>query len=145
MFTEIEDELIKRCENQEILTANIINDIYQKIYIKYHKDAIQIEVDNKVEWACIPHLFINDPYYLYQYPIGVSIALEIVKKLKEEKNFNKKYMEFLKIGNTKNIIDSLKMIDIDLQETKYIENAYIYLEKHIKELEKLTKIRKKVL
>lgn len=145
MFTEIEDELIKRCENQEILTANIINDIYQKIYIKYHKDAIQIEVDNKVEWACISHLFINDPYYLYQYPIGVSIALEIVKKLKEEKNFDKKYMEFLKIGNTKNIIDSLKMIDIDLQETKYIENAYIYLEKHIKELEKLTKIRKKVL
>ena len=29
-------------------------------------------------------------------------------------------MVFLKIGNTKNIIDSLKMIDIDLQETKYM-------------------------
>ena len=80
----------------------------------------------------------NRSYYLYQYTIGTALAIEIADKLKN-KNLQQKYLEFLKIGNTKSIIESLKTLDINLENEEYIKSAYQYLNEQI---EKLTRILK---
>ena len=138
LFTEFEDSVIKEKEKNQTLTADAINQIYLEIFTKYNQESVIIDEMVKFSWTKIPHFFMNRSYYLYQYTIGTALAIEIVHKLKNE-NLQQKYIKFLKIGNTKSIIESLKMLDIDLTNKEYIESAYQYLNSQI---EKLTRILK---
>ncbi len=138
LFTEFEDSVIKEKEKNQTLTADAINQIYLQIFTKYNQESVILDEMVKFSWTKIPHLFMNRSYYLYQYTIGTALAIEIAHKLKNE-NLQQKYIKFLKIGNTKSIIESLKMLDIDLTNKEYIESAYQYLNSQI---EKLTRILK---
>ena len=138
LFTEFEDSVIKEKEKNQTLTADAINQIYLEIFTKYNQESVIIDEMVKFSWTKIPHFFMNRSYYLYQYTIGTALAIEIVHKLKNE-NLQQKYIKFLKIGNTKSIIELLKMLDIDLTNKEYIESAYQYLNSQI---EKLTRILK---
>ena len=138
LLTEFEDTIIKEKEKNQVLTADTINQIYLQIFNKYNQESVILDDMVKYSWAKIPHLFMNRSYYLYQYTIGTALAIEIVHKLKNE-NLQQKYLEFLKIGNTKSIIDSLKTLDINLEKEEYMKSAYQYLNEQI---EKLTRILK---
>lgn len=138
LFTEFEDAIIKEKEKNQTLTADAINQIYLQIFTKYNQESVILDEMVQSSWTKIPHLFMNRSYYLYQYTIGAALAIEIAHKLKNA-NFQSKYIDFLKIGNTKSIIDSLKMLDIDLTNDEYIKSSYQYLNDQI---EKLTRILK---
>ncbi len=139
MNTEFEHTIIQSIEQNKKLNVKKINQIYRELFSKYHGIDVVIDVDNSSAWMRIPHFLFNDAYYLYQYSIGVALAIEIVRKIHEEQNFVDKYIEFLSIGNQKNILDSLQVLGIDLEDSQYLENAYRYLEKNIRELKRLKK------
>jgi len=140
MLTEFELNVISKIEDNQFVNAENLGSIYKDIFNDYHRNKIILDVDNSIDWAKIPLFVMQPAYYVYQYPIGLSLALEIVKKLKDnKKDYEKKYIEFLKIGNTKSIIESLAFLEIDLEGTEYIENAFKYLEKHINLLKKVKK------
>lgn len=139
LLTEFEHTVITKIEREETLNAESLSKIYKEIFQKYYGETIITDVDNSYEWTRIPHLMMNQAYYLYQYPIGVSIALEIVRKIETIPTFKDKYIQFLKIGNSKNVIDSLKELEIDLQNDYYVENAYQYFEEKIELLKELKK------
>lgn len=139
MLTEFEQDIIDKIEKGKTLNAESINEIYLNVYQKYNQDSIIIDTDISNSWTKIPHLFMNNAYYLYQYTVGVSLAIEIVKRINEDPQFKEKYINFLKIGNNLNISDSLKALDINLENIEFLENAYLYLKKEVDLLQKLTK------
>lgn len=140
MLTEFEHKVISKLEDSQSLNALILGEIYHNLYMDYYGDSILIDVDNSYEWTRIPHFVMNPSYYLYQYSAGVALAIEIVHKIKENKDcFCEKYIEFLKIGNTKSIEDSLNILGIDLKNGEYISSAYHYLEEKVSELKLLKK------
>lgn len=138
LLTEFEDTIIKEKEKNQTLTADTINQIYLQIFSKYNQESVILDDMVKYSWTKIPHLFMNRSYYLYQYTIGTALAIEIADKLKN-KNLQQKYLEFLKIGNTKSIIESLKTLDINLENEEYIKSAYQYLNEQIKKLIRILK------
>ena len=139
MLTDFEHTVISKLEGLESLKASSLGEIYHNLYIEYYGDSIILDVDNSYEWTRIPHFVMNPSYYLYQYSVGVALAIEIASKIKNKDGFSEKYIEFLKVGNTKSIEDSLKFLGIDLNNGEYISSSYRYLEEKVCELRLLKK------
>jgi len=144
MLSEFEHTVIEKLESGKVLNADSVNKIYQSIFLKYHKDSILCDVDNSCDWSLISHFYMNDAYYLYQYAIGVSLAIDIVTKLKQNREeFLPKYIEFLKIGNRMNIKDSLSTLGICVEDYQYLETAFHYLNEKIDELQDVCELKLK--
>ena len=76
----------------------------------------------RYEWERIPHFY--TPFYVYQYATGLSIASQIIKNINEQgSTYVEKYINFLKSGGKDYPIALLKTIDIDIEDSKYIESA----------------------
>ena len=90
----------------------------------------------KYEWSRIPHFYYN--FYVYKYATGLSAACMIVDNiLSEKENAVEDYKNFLKVGSTKNPIDSLKIAGVDLTKKEVIESALKMFDNTIEEFKEL--------
>lgn len=136
MFAEFELITHQKVENAGGLTAKELNNIYMDLNHKYFGDDTVIDEAIQYEWGRIPHFYYD--FYVYQYATSFCAALEISKKLyDEEKGYQQKYLNFLKIGNSKTPIDSLKALDIDLTKPEVIQKA---MEEYERTLEKFKEV-----
>ena len=89
-----------------------------------------------LEWARIPHFY--TPFYVYQYATGFSAAIAISSKiLAGEPGIVEKYKKFLSGGSSLDCIDLLKLCDVDMTETKPVEDALKVFEANLEEFTKL--------
>ena len=136
MFAEFEKIVHDKIENNIMLSADDLNDIYYKLNQKYFGKDIVIDEQIKYEWARIPHFYSD--FYVYKYSTGVSSAIAIATKiLNKEPGFVEKYIEMLKQGCSKKSIDLLKMVDVDLESKETYKMAIEFYNQKIEELKKL--------
>ena len=136
MFAEFEKIVHDKIENNLMLSADDLNDIYYKLNQKYFGNDIVIDEQIKYEWARIPHFYSD--FYVYKYCTGVSSAIAIASKiLGKEPGFVEKYIEMLKQGCSKKSIDLLKMVDVDLESKDTYKSAIEFYNQKIKELKEL--------
>ena len=92
----------------------------------------------KYEWERIPHFYMN--FYVYQYATAYAAAINIAMKiLSGDKDIVQKYLEFLKLGQTKTPIESLKVVGVDMSKTETIEDTFNYFDGLVLDLKKLYK------
>ena len=114
MFAEFEKEIHEKIENNQMLSAEDLNEIYYKLNQKYFGKDIIIDEQIKYEWARIPHFYSD--FYVYKYATGIASAICIATKiLNKENGYTKKYIDMLSQGCTKKSVDLLKMVDVDLE------------------------------
>src|SRR5699024_2192378 len=70
MFAEFEHDIHVRMQNGEALTAERLTELYYDLNKKYFGDEVAIDEEIGLEWARIPHFYMN--YYVYQYATGYS-------------------------------------------------------------------------
>lgn len=122
MFAEFEKIAHSKIEAGEMLTAEDLNKVYYDLNKKYFGEDVVIDKEIQYEWARIPHFY--TPFYVYKYATGVSSAIVIAKNILDKKpGYVEKYIEMLKQGCTKKSVELLKMVDVDLEDTKTYENA----------------------
>lgn len=122
MFAEFEKDIYKTIENNEVITADILNDKYYKLNKEYFGNDVIIDNQIKYEWARIPHFYYN--FYVYKYATGLSAACQIVNDILSGKDKAvENYINFLKCGRTKNPLDSLKVAGVDLSKKETVMNA----------------------
>lgn len=137
MLTEFEHNIIDKLFNNEEVDIESLNNQYTHISEKYNGKSMIYDDNIKYGWTKIPHLIMQDTYYLYQYAIGTSIATYIAYKiLKDEANMKNRYIEFLTLGNSISIEESLKVVGIDLNNGSYIKDTVYNLNEKIKQLSK---------
>ena len=139
MFAEFELFLHNYVEKGGILTNEVMSNKYYELNkLYYGKDVTFDDIDEniKYEWERIPHFYMN--FYVYQYATGfmaaVNIANEIYNGNTEARD---KYLEFLKLGCTKNPIASLKVAGVDMESPEVLDKAISYMDDLIKMYEKL--------
>lgn len=136
MFAEFEKDVHDKIENNVMLSADDLNDMYYKLNQKYFGPDVNIDEQIKYEWARIPHFYSD--FYVYKYCTGVSSAIAIASKiLSKEPGFVEKYIEMLKQGCSKKSIDLLKMVDVDLENKDTYKSAIEFYNQKIKELKML--------
>lgn len=136
MFAEFEKITHAKAEAGETLTAEVLCDIYYNLNKQYFGDDMVVDKEIALEWARIPHFY--TPFYVYQYATGFSAAIAISTKiLAGEPGIVEKYKKFLSGGSSLDCIDLLKLCDVDMTQTKPLEDALKVFEAKLEEFAKL--------
>lgn len=135
MFSEFEDYLYTSLENKQPISYEDLNNFYYDLNKKYYGKDVELPEELKYEWSRIPHFY--RPYYVYKYATGLISALCIVQKLTTEKDYYKKYINFLKGGSSKTPVELLQDIDVDLTTNKPYDLAFKYIRKQLESLRKI--------
>jgi oligoendopeptidase F len=136
MFAEFEHDIHVREQNGEALTADKLTEIYHALNEKYYGPSIVNDEEIGLEWARIPHFYMN--YYVYQYATGYSAATSLAKQILQEGDTAvERYVNYLKAGNSDYPIEVLKQAGVDMTSKQPILDALDVFEERLNELEKL--------
>ena len=136
MFAEFELYMHDAVDKGEVLTAEKLCDKYYELNKLYFGDNVVVDNDIRYEWLRIPHFY--RPFYVYQYATGLSIASYIAKNILEGKEgFRDKYLEFLSSGGKDDPLEILKIIDVDLTDTKVFEESLTMFKETVNTFEHL--------
>lgn len=136
MFAEYEMITNKMGETGESINAESLCRVYKELNEKYYGPSMCSDDEIAYEWARIPHFYYN--FYVYQYATSFSASVAIAKRiLEKEEGMVEKYKEFLSAGCTKAPVELLKIVDVNLEEAKPIDDALRVFGEIIKEFEAL--------
>lgn len=136
MFAEFELFIHEFTEQGNILTSQNMCDKYYELNKLYYGDNVVVDDEIKYEWERIPHFYMN--FYVYQYATGFAAAITLANQIYEgNTEVRDKYLEFLKLGCTKNPIESLKVAGIDMLKSDVYNDAIKYMDKLTKEYSEL--------
>ena len=136
MFSSFEKKIYDLDLNGEVLTSDLMNEIYYDLNKKYFGDVASIDEEIKYEWQRVPHFYYN--FYVYKYATGLSAATAIVNKiLNREENAVENYLEFLKTGGRDYPIEELKVAGVDMTDKKVIEDSLKTFDGTVKQFKKI--------
>ncbi len=136
MFAEFELFIHDFTEKGNILTYENMSDKYYELNKLYFGSDVIIDDEIRYEWERIPHFYMN--FYVYQYATSFTAAISLANKIYEgDKDTLKKYLEFLKLGCTKDPVASLKVAGIDMTSSKVMDEAILYMDKLLEMYEDL--------
>ncbi len=137
MFAEFELKMNQMVEQGMTLTAEALCQEYRKINEAYFGPDMVIDDEITVEWARIPHFFMN--YYMFQYATGYSAAIALSQKiLAEGAPAVEKYLNFLSGGCSKSPVELLKEAGVDMSTPEPVNQALELFGKLLDEMEALT-------
>ncbi len=131
MLAEFESDIYSWSEQGIPLTAEKLCSHYEKLVRIYHGDAVNANKNIRYEWAKIPHFY--NAFYVYQYATGVSAASVFAQDILAGKT--ERYMDFLRAGDSRNIIDVLKDAGVDFTTADPVRRCMNLFEDTVSELE----------
>ena len=136
MFSSFEKKIYDLDFNGEVLTSDLMNEVYYELNKKYFGDVAVVDEEIKYEWQRVPHFYYN--FYVYKYATGLSAASAIVNKiLNGEENAVENYLEFLKTGGRDYPIEELKVAGVDMTDKFVIENSLKAFDDTVKQFKKI--------
>lgn len=138
MFAEFEKTIHEADANGIALSVDYLNNEYYKLNQKYYGTNVEINDEIKYEWSRIPHFYYN--FYVYQYATGYIAALKLATDIYNKKdNALENYMKFLKLGCTKDPVESLRIAGVDLTDEKTFDAAFAEFTRELDKLDDLIK------
>ena len=137
LFCEFELYAHEQIDKEIPVTYEDLNKKYFELNEKYYGNSCVLPSSLQYEWERIPHFY--NAYYVYSYSTGMITAITIAYKLLHEKDFNKKYIEFLKNGTNKPAVEILKEIGIDLTTDEPFETAFKFMQEQLDIYKSITK------
>ena len=136
MFAEFELRLGELSAQGVALTADKLCEVYRDLNRLYFGDDIVLDEQIALEWARIPHFYMN--YYVFQYATGYAAAIALSRRiLREGEPAVKDYLNFLSGGCSKDPIDLLKGAGVDMTTAEPVNEALQLFDKLLDEMEKL--------
>ena len=136
MFAEFEKTLYAKVEQGETVTADMLDELWHELNVKYYGPDIIVDKEIDVEWARIPHFYRS--FYVYQYVTGYSAATALASELlKKTPGAQDRYLAFLKSGGCDYSIELLKRAGVDMSSPRPIEVTLGKFASLLDEMEKL--------
>ena len=138
MFAEFEKNAHEYVDKGGVATYEYLNNMYLDLNKDYFGPNVVVDEDIKYEWSRIPHFY--TPFYVYQYATSLSISCYVASNiLNNTKGFKEKYLELLKSGGRDYPLELLKIIDINLDDTKVFDSANKMFNQTLEEFHKVYK------
>lgn len=136
MFSEFERQIHEAVESGGALTASSLSDMYLELNRQYFEPEVKVDKKISLEWARIPHFYMN--FYVFQYSTGFCAAVALAKNvLAGTAGAREKYIEFLSSGSSDYAINLLAKAGVDMTTEKPITDALDVFEGLLDELEAL--------
>ena len=137
MFADFESQIHSKVENNEEISASVLNKTYLDLVKKFFGKGVKILPEVQYEWSRIPHFF--NAFYVYKYATGEIAAVNIVENLKSGKITVDDYKKFLSAGCTDRPTELLKIVKVDFDTSEPFDVAFAYVAEKLKEYGKLAK------
>lgn len=111
MFAEFERDTHAISEKGEILTHELLCELWKKLNSKYYGPNLVIDSLIEIEWARIPHFY--SAFYVYKYVTGFVSACSLSRRIIDSGNAGE-YLDFLSRGGSNWSLDILKAAGVDL-------------------------------
>jgi len=136
MFAEFEYLAHQHVDSKNVATVDYLCDMYYELNKKYFGNRVVVDRDIQYEWLRIPHFY--RPFYVYQYATSLAISCYVCENIVQKtEGFQEKYLEFLSSGGRDYPLEVLKIIDIDLTDTKVFESAMREFKHTLEEFKKV--------
>ena len=136
MFAEFELNIGRMVAEGKSFTADVLCAEYKRLNELYYGPDMVVDDQIAVEWARIPHFYMN--YYVFQYATGYSAAIALAQKiLSEGEPAVNDYLGFLSGGCSKSPIDLLKGAGVDMSTPAPVNQALELFGKLLDEMEAL--------
>jgi oligoendopeptidase F len=133
MFAEFEQQVHEIEENGGPLTLNVFSTVYRDLLEAYFGPRFRIDDELSIECLRIPHFY--SAFYVYKYATGISAAMSLADRaLKGGHAEVEAYLGFLKSGNVKFPIDTLRDAGVDMLSPDPIEKALDLFQQRIGQL-----------
>ena len=139
MFSDFEYQANQKINNGEEFGSdsalNIYADMYRK-YLGYSQSGLKKLKSGYLKKAlsiilAVPHFYAGI-FYVYKYAVGQIAAIIAAKRImNNEKNALKNFMTFLESGNSLSPLETIKLLDIDLENEKTWQEAFAIVEEWI--------------
>ncbi len=135
MFAEFELGIHRAVWDGEVLTADFLDENYFKLNAEYHGPFVETDPLIAMEWARIPHFHYN--FYVYKYATGMSAAIRLSERiLSGDPAAVEAYLNFLKAGGSKDVLDIMRDAGVDLATPEPIDAALKFFKSTVADLRK---------
>ena len=135
MFAEFELSLHRKAEAGVPLSADELTEEYYALNKLYYGEAVNPDPLIGLEWARIPHFYYD--FYVYKYATGMSAALVLsANLLSGDAGKREAYLNFLRAGDSKDVLDILKDAGVDLSTPDPVAAALDFFGETVKKLER---------
>ena len=136
MFAEFELWCSEQVQQGLPLTAESLCQKYGDLNREYYGEDIVPDPEIALEWARIPHFYMN--FYVYQYATGFSAAIALSQRiLKEGTPAVQDYLRFLSGGCSTDPVSLLRGAGVDMGSPAPVRDALQLFESLIGEMETL--------
>ncbi len=137
MFAEFELLIGEKNAAAEALTAEMLCREYRALNGRYFGPGVVLDRQIELEWARIPHFYMN--YYVFQYATGFAAAIALSRRiLREGETAVRDYLGFLSSGCSKDPISLLRDAGVDMLTPAPVEQALQLFDELLDEMEALT-------
>jgi oligoendopeptidase F len=139
MFADYELQAHRLVEQDQPVTADVLNTIYAALLDAYYGDVIDKEEISKVTWARIPHFF-STPYYVYQYATCFASTARLMQAIRskdpgERKDAVNRYLNLLCAGGSDYPMSLLARAGVDLSQPDTVRAVSTELDTLVARLE----------
>jgi len=144
-FAEFEQKIHEEVEKGKPLTGDYLSELYGNILKKYYgntqKTCVLDDYIN-IEWANIPHFYMN--FYVYQYSTSFTASMSLAEKvMNKEPGAVEKYLKFLSSGGSDYPINLLKNAGVDMTTSVPFEKTIQAMNKVMDEIETILNKKEK--
>jgi len=139
MFADYELQAHRLVEQDQPVTADVLNTIYAALLDAYYGDVIDKEEISKVTWARIPHFF-STPYYVYQYATCFASTARLMQAIRSNKPGERedavnRYLNLLRAGGSDYPMSLLARAGVDLSQPDTVRAVSTELDTLVERLE----------
>jgi oligoendopeptidase F len=139
LFADFELQAHRLVEQDQPVTATVLNEIYAKLLKEYYGGVIDAEEISRVTWARIPH-FYSTPYYVYQYSTCFASTARLMQEIRSSNPATrdaavKRYLSLLEAGGSDYPITLLQRAGVDLTRPDTVRAVSIELDDLVTKLE----------
>jgi oligoendopeptidase F len=118
MFADFELQAHRLVEQDQPVTADVLNSLYATLLREYHGDVVDEEEISRLTWARIPHFF-STPYYVYQYATCFASTARLMQDLRSgapgaRAGAVERYLSLLRAGGSDYPMTLLARAGVDL-------------------------------
>ncbi|MGE5448253.1 MAG: oligoendopeptidase F [Bacteroidales bacterium] len=138
-FAEFELKIHELAEQGKPVTGEVFSSVYKDIVDRYYGNDLGIcKVDDYInmEWAFIPHFYLN--FYVFQYSTSFTASISLAEKVMSgDKAALKSYLNFLSSGSSDYPVELLKKAGVDMNSSDPFEKTTASMNRVMDEIEKI--------
>jgi oligoendopeptidase F len=138
-FAEFELKIHELAEQGKPVTGEVFSSVYKDIVDRYYgndKGICYVDDYINMEWAFIPHFYLN--FYVFQYSTSFTASISLAEKVMSgDKTALKNYLNFLSSGSSDYPVELLKKAGVDMNTSDPFEKTTASMNRVMDEIEKI--------